>query len=173
MRPHFKPTNILLMMFCQQLTIYRIFKRLAKALIRMRVCAVWSESFLVAHTTLLEISCRGRQSSRSEISLNAICFRTIGLNSIKFHRNVSYNALYQICTKCYGPPNKGSWSPEFLRRNIFKRRLLLYHLSKLKIRFLKMKNSFTEMFLTMPSTKLAQTIQLGCWPTELKSNIFK
>ena len=37
----------------------RIFKRLAQALIRLRVCAGWSETLLVAHTTLLEISCRG------------------------------------------------------------------------------------------------------------------
>ena len=29
--------------------------RLAKALIRLRVCAGWSETLLVAHTTLLEI----------------------------------------------------------------------------------------------------------------------
>ena len=29
------------------------------ALIRLRVCAGWSEPLLVAHTTLLEISCRG------------------------------------------------------------------------------------------------------------------
>ena len=33
--------------------------RLAKALIRLRVCAGWSEPLLVAHTTLLEISCCG------------------------------------------------------------------------------------------------------------------
>ena len=39
--------------------IYRIFKQLAKALIRLRVCEGWSELLLVAHTTLLEISCRG------------------------------------------------------------------------------------------------------------------
>ena len=38
---------------------HRIFKRLAKALIRLRVCADWSEPLLVAHTTLLEISCHG------------------------------------------------------------------------------------------------------------------
>ena len=31
----------------------------AKALIRLRVCAGWSEPLLVAHTTLLEISCQG------------------------------------------------------------------------------------------------------------------
>ena len=37
----------------------RIFKRLAKALIRLRVCAGWSEALQVTHTTLLEISCRG------------------------------------------------------------------------------------------------------------------
>ena len=34
-------------------------KRQAKALIRLRVCAGWSEPLLVAHTTLLEITCRG------------------------------------------------------------------------------------------------------------------
>ena len=34
-------------------------KRLAKALISLRVCAGWSEPLLVAHTTLLEISYHG------------------------------------------------------------------------------------------------------------------
>ena len=38
---------------------HRILKRLAKALIRLRVCAGWFEPLLVAHTTLLEISCPG------------------------------------------------------------------------------------------------------------------
>ena len=33
--------------------------RLAKSLISLRVCADWSEPLLVAHTTLLEISCLG------------------------------------------------------------------------------------------------------------------
>ena len=47
------------MMFVQKLSIHRIFKRLAKALISLRVCAGWSEPLLVAHTTLLEISCHG------------------------------------------------------------------------------------------------------------------
>ena len=46
-------------MFGQYLSIHRIFKRPAKALIRLRVCAGWSEPSLVAHSTLLEISCRG------------------------------------------------------------------------------------------------------------------
>ena len=36
-----------------------MFKLLAKALIRVRECAGWSEPLLVAHTTLLEISCGG------------------------------------------------------------------------------------------------------------------
>ena len=36
---------------------HRIFKRLAKALIKLRVCAGWSEYLLIAHTTLLEMSC--------------------------------------------------------------------------------------------------------------------
>ena len=37
----------------------RILKRLAKALTRLHICAGWSEAYLVAHTTLLEISCPG------------------------------------------------------------------------------------------------------------------
>ena len=47
------------MMFGQKLNNQRIFKRLAKALIRLRVCAGWSEPLLVAHTKLLEILCCG------------------------------------------------------------------------------------------------------------------
>ena len=47
------------MLFSQQLNSHRIFKRLAKALIRLRLCAGWSEALLLAHTTLFEISCRG------------------------------------------------------------------------------------------------------------------
>ena len=35
------------------------FRRPGKALIRLRICAGWSEPLLVAHTTLMEISCRG------------------------------------------------------------------------------------------------------------------
>ena len=47
------------MLFSKSLKSHRIFKRLAKALIRLRVCAGWSKALLVAATTLLEISCRG------------------------------------------------------------------------------------------------------------------
>ena len=47
------------MVFSQWNNIHRIFKRLAKALIRLRVCAGWSEPMLVAHTTVLGISCHG------------------------------------------------------------------------------------------------------------------
>ena len=48
-----------LQMIRKRLNIPVIFKRLAKARIRLRICAVWSEPLLVAYTTLLEISCRG------------------------------------------------------------------------------------------------------------------
>ena len=47
------------MMFSQYLTTQRIVKRQANALIRLCVCAGWSEALLVAHTTLLEITCHG------------------------------------------------------------------------------------------------------------------
>ena len=40
--------------FVSSLISHRIFKRLAKALIRLCICPVWSETLLVAHTTLLE-----------------------------------------------------------------------------------------------------------------------
>ena len=38
---------------------YRVFMPLAKALIRLRVCAACLEPLLAAHTTLFEISCHG------------------------------------------------------------------------------------------------------------------
>ena len=44
------------MVFGQWPKKHRLFKRLAKALIRLRVCAGWSEPLLVAHNTLLEIA---------------------------------------------------------------------------------------------------------------------
>ena len=47
------------MMFGQWPKNHRINKRLEKALIRLRVCAGWSETLLVTHTTLLQISCHG------------------------------------------------------------------------------------------------------------------
>ena len=58
MQPPFKLRNSELCSV-SSLRSQRIFKGLAKALIRLRVCAGWSEALLVAHTTLLEISCRG------------------------------------------------------------------------------------------------------------------
>ena len=42
------------------------------ALIRLRICAGWSEPVLIAHTTLLEISCRGSFVNRG-LHVNNIC----------------------------------------------------------------------------------------------------
>ena len=47
------------MMLGQKVNTQRIFKPLAMALISLRVCTGLSEPLLVAHTTLLEIICRG------------------------------------------------------------------------------------------------------------------
>ena len=47
------------MVLSQKLNNHRILKRLAKALISLRVCAGWSETLLVTYTKLLEISCTG------------------------------------------------------------------------------------------------------------------
>ena len=50
-----------------QLNSHKIFKRLAKALIRLRVGTGWSEILLVAHNTFLEISCHGSNVSSDRI----------------------------------------------------------------------------------------------------------
>ena len=58
------------MLFGQYLNTHRVFKRLAKALSRLHVCAGWSEPLRVAHTTLLEISCRGSTMKHSCLRKN-------------------------------------------------------------------------------------------------------
>ena len=45
------------MIFSQWQKSHRVFKRTAKALIILPICVGWSEPLLVAHTTLLQISC--------------------------------------------------------------------------------------------------------------------
>ena len=49
-QPPFK-FRIFKMMYGRNLNRHRVFKRLAKVLIRLRICAGWSEPMLVAHTT--------------------------------------------------------------------------------------------------------------------------
>ena len=60
------------MMFSQKLDSHEIFKRQAMALIRLRICAGWSEPLLVAHTILLEISCRGSYTMIKCYSTNSL-----------------------------------------------------------------------------------------------------
>ena len=52
------------MMIYQWPKSHQIFKRLAKALIRLHVCAGWSEPLLVAHMTLLEVRKRAKILNR-------------------------------------------------------------------------------------------------------------
>ena len=52
---------------------HRILKRLAKALIRLRVYAGWSEALLVTHTTLFEISCTGSFSDEMPFVIFSAC----------------------------------------------------------------------------------------------------
>ena len=53
-----------------------VFKRLAKALIRLRVCAGWSEPLLAAHISLLEISCHGSNMFATVYVM--LCMYTVG-----------------------------------------------------------------------------------------------
>ena len=55
------------MAFSQLLNNHIILKRRAKAMIRLRVCAGWSEALLIAHNTLLETSCTGSYSKNIRI----------------------------------------------------------------------------------------------------------
>ena len=75
------------MMVSQYHNTRRKFNRLAKALIRLRVCAGWSESSLVAHITLLEISCRGSFQRRDDahgslrLAQDVIRYKNCGVTS--------------------------------------------------------------------------------------------
>ena len=51
-------------------------QRLSRALIRLRVCAGWSEPLLVGHTSLLEISCPC--SNMFAIAYVMLCMYTVG-----------------------------------------------------------------------------------------------
>ena len=62
----------------------RIFKRLAKALISLRECAGWSAALLVAHTTLLKISCH---DSYIELQLLHFHFAKVTCHCYLFHIN--------------------------------------------------------------------------------------
>ena len=85
------------MMFSQWLDTHRIFKRLAKALISLRVCAGWSEPLLVAHTTLLEISCHGSNRVRTSFKTGA--------------RSNSFESI-RIYLECESVPRIGIWHHE-------------------------------------------------------------
>ena len=75
---------------------HRIFKWLAKALIRLRIWAGWSELLLVAHTTLLEISCHG---SNHDYQMYAffVKLQTMQTDSVPFHE----------CTDCHKSHHNG------------------------------------------------------------------
>ena len=53
------------------LTLIRVFNGPVKALIRLHMCAGWSEALLVAHTRLLEISCHGLYASSHSLNKHA------------------------------------------------------------------------------------------------------
>ena len=76
-----------------------IFKRLAKALIRPRVCTGSSEPLLVAHTctTLLEISCRGLFFLAHRIRISAIWDPWI--ENLILPRTSSKTSSYELASK--------------------------------------------------------------------------
>ena len=81
------------------LVIHRIFKRLTKALIRLHLLAGWSEPLLVAHTTLLEISCR---SSNEVISCVPLFLLSL-LRSIRLEKMALFlerSVTSQNCCYC-------------------------------------------------------------------------
>ena len=76
---------------CSQISIcsqtrYRL-RYAARLMIRLRVLAGWSETLLVAHTTLLEISCHGS---------NAVYFGIYVTHLVNYDTGTSYQKLYHF-----------------------------------------------------------------------------
>ena len=68
-----------------------LLKRLAKALIRLRVCAGWSEDLLVARTALVEISVFA-------LRIHGVCivqWRTKNIPQNKFHIDLMHFHVYK------------------------------------------------------------------------------
>ena len=74
--------------------------RLAKALIRLRACAGWSEALLVAQTTLLEIPCQGSiiKSSKSWDHLLNILEKRIFQKKWTYNIRKQQIRLYWVCS---------------------------------------------------------------------------
>ena len=73
------------MMFDQWPESHSIFKRLAKALIRLRVCTGCSEALLVAHTTLLEMPwliCVSWQLCHKILNIQVACKNIADVNQM-------------------------------------------------------------------------------------------
>ena len=62
------------------------FKQLAKVLIRLHICAGWSEPLLFAYATLLEISCCGSFNGSSDI-IDWVSWRFYSSSLIGWFRN--------------------------------------------------------------------------------------
>ena len=78
------------MMFGQKRNIHRIFKPLAKAMIRLRECPGWSGAVLVAHTTLLEISCHGS-------TVNNIVLSLVTVNLLVWIWALTFTSSWKMC----------------------------------------------------------------------------
>ena len=76
---------------------HNIFKQLANALIRLRVCAGWSEHLLVAHTTLLGISCHSSFGVKFYLALMTVKQNRQNMrrqkNSFEFSYTISINGI--------------------------------------------------------------------------------
>ena len=99
-----------------------IFKRLAKALNSLRVCAGWSEPLLVAHTTLLKniMSMLNYMDTRVRCSAYRICANfsnnhnaTLGIHLHPYFMYCSLKALSSLRI------SEGSIEPSLLVYNIY------------------------------------------------------
>ena len=91
------------------------------------------------------------QSARWEITVSSISSWTTGPNSNQFHRIVPHDALKQTCKNVYTLQNKRA------ARALDKKYLLATSPPEPLV---QIQNYFTDMFLMMPSTKLAQMVTL-------------
>ena len=103
-------------MFSQWLNSHRILKWLAKALIRLRLCAGWSEALLVAHTLLLESHALAQIL---QVTLNSLLLYTLWVFTIEtwsvsiadnctFHLNLTCRNATNHCARASIPLQHGS-----------------------------------------------------------------
>ena len=82
------------------------------ALIRLRICAGWSEALLVEHTTLLEIACTGsiNWNKASGVSFCFFVCSTVKMIAPRIKRKKTHTIKLLLYISIFQPASAASWS---------------------------------------------------------------